>query len=287
MNDRMTDQQIKLRDGRTLGYAEYGPPEGRPVFYFHGFPSSRLDWRLFNDDETLAELNVRVIAPDRPGYGLSDHKRGRKISIWPEDVVELAGALGIDAFSVLGVSGGGPYAASCAFSIPDRLSKSGIVCGMGPADAPGVKDGASWTLPGMSSIKRRIMMTLTAMGLERDPDQFLSKSKETVSGPDRQLLEQPELAAFFIEGMREAFRQGTGGVNREAALYTHPWGFSLSDIAAEVHLWHGGRDLNVPLSVGRYVAEAVPGCRATILEEEGHFTLPRNHLKEILSVLVS
>ena len=152
MDDSRSSRQIKLPDGRNLAYAEYGPVEGNPVFYFHGFPSSRLDWRLFHDDDTLAELNVRVIAPDRPGYGLSDHKRGRTISGWPEDVVELAGALGIDAFSVLGVSGGGPYAASCAFSIPDRLSKSGIVCGMGPADSPGVKDGASWTLPDMSSI---------------------------------------------------------------------------------------------------------------------------------------
>jgi hypothetical protein len=30
--DRRTGQQIKLQDGRTLGYAEYGPPEGKPIF---------------------------------------------------------------------------------------------------------------------------------------------------------------------------------------------------------------------------------------------------------------
>ncbi len=63
MNQKLTGQQIKLGDGRLLGYAEYGSPEGQPIFYFHGFPSSRLDWQFFNDDKTLAELNVRVIAP--------------------------------------------------------------------------------------------------------------------------------------------------------------------------------------------------------------------------------
>ena len=71
-------QQISLQDGRALGYAEFGPPDGFPVFYFHGFPSSRLDWQLVSEDSLLQDLNVRIIAPDRPGYGLSDFLNGRK-----------------------------------------------------------------------------------------------------------------------------------------------------------------------------------------------------------------
>ena len=128
MDRTRQNQQIKLPAGRALGYAEYGAPEGIPVFYFHGFPSSRLDWQLVNDDAVLLDLNVRVIAPDRPGYGLSDYKSGRKMVDWPADVLELANALQIDRFAVLGISGGGPYAASCAAGIDDRLIKTGIVC---------------------------------------------------------------------------------------------------------------------------------------------------------------
>jgi pimeloyl-ACP methyl ester carboxylesterase len=285
MDDKRTSQQIKLQDGRLLGYAEYGSPEGKAIFYFHGFPSSRLDWQLFNND-TLVDLNTRVIAPDRPGYGLSDYKRGRKMMDWPEDVIELANVLQIDNFAVLGISGGGPYAASCSFGIGDRLVKVGIVSGMGPADAPGMKGGVSWTIPGMHSIIRRAMLMLTSMGLRRDPDQFISRSKETFSEPDRQLLDQPELGALFIYGMREAFRQGIRGANQEAVLYTRPWGYRLQDITAEVHLWHGEQDLKVPVSVGRYVADAIPNCRATFLEDEGHLSLPYNHMREILGSLV-
>lgn len=287
MDDKRTGQQIKLHDGRILGYAEYGAPEGKPVFYFHGFPSSRLDWLITDPDNSAAGFNVRVIAPDRPGYGLSDFKRGRKILDWPEDVIALADALHIDNFAVLGISGGGPYAASCAFGICDRLLRAGIVCGMGPAGAPGMKDGVSWAIPGKPSIIRSAILMLTSMGLGRDPDQFLSKSKETMSGLDGQLLDQPELATLFIDGMREAFRQGTRGANQEAGLYTRPWGFSLEDISAEVYLWHGKQDLNVPPSVGRYVADAIPKCQATFLEDEGHLTLAHNHLREILNTLVA
>jgi len=286
-DDKRTNQQIKLQDGRILGYAEYGPPQGTPVFYFHGFPSSRLDWLLTNDDNVLSELNVRVIAADRPGFDLSDFKRGRKMVDWCEDVIELANRLQIDGFTALGISGGGPYAAACAFGIRERLVKTGIVCGMGPSDAPGMKDGISWTFLGTLSILRRVILMITSMGLRRDPDQFLTRSRATMSEPDRQLLDQPELAASFIDGMREAFRNSINGANHEAALYVRPWGFRLQDISAEVHLWHGEQDLNVPVSVGRYVADAIPNCNATYHNMEGHLTLSHNHVREILGELVA
>jgi pimeloyl-ACP methyl ester carboxylesterase len=282
-----TDQQISLHDGRTLGFAEYGNQEGKPVFYFHGFPSSRLDWPFFGDDIALAELNVRIIAADRPGYGLSDFKRGRKMLDWPEDVAELADKLHIDQFAVLGISGGGPYAASCAYGFNDRLTKVGIVCGMGPSDSPGMKDGVSWTIPGSISIMRRITLMLMSMGLSRDPDQFMTRSKETFSEPDRKLLDQPKLANLFVIGMQEAFRNGIGAANQEAGILKDPWGFRFQDITSEVHLWHGEQDLNVPISVGRYVAEAIPGCNASFFEVDGHLTLPHNHIGEILSTLIA
>lgn len=286
MNVNRLNQQIELQDGRILGYAEFGPSDGNPVFYFHGFPSSRLDWQLVNEDNLLQDLNVHIIAPDRPGYGLSDFQNGRTILDWPDDVLELANALQIDRFAVLGISGGGPYAAACASKNRERLTKSGIVCGMGPSDAPGMKDGVSWRIPGAPSLIRRVTLLLTSTGIQRDPDQFISRSKETFAEPDQQLLDQPEMAAFFLAGMREALRQGTKGANHEAALYTRPWGFNLQDIQTGVHLWHGAQDLNVPISVGRYVAEAIPNCEARFFESEGHLTLPRNHIREILSALI-
>jgi len=287
MNKQGMNQQISLHDERMLGYAEYGTPTGTPIFYFHGFPSSRLDWQLFNDDKALAELNIRIIAADRPGYGLSDNKRGRKILDWSEDVTELADNLGIDRFTVLGISGGGPYAASCAFGIKDRITKAGMVCGMGPSDSPGMKGGVSWSIPGTPLIMRRLILMLTSVGLQRDPGQFMSRSKDTFSELDKQLLDQSELSAWFIDGMREAFRQGISGASQEAVLFTKPWGFRLEDITTEVHLWHGEQGLNVPVSVGRYMADSITNCNTTFLKEEGHLTLPHNHIKVIISNLIT
>ena len=255
-----TSKTIKLKDGRTLGYAEYGAPEGKPIFYFHGFPSSRLDWPLFDTDAIAARLNARIIAVDRPGYGLSDFKRGRKILDWPDDVIELAEALQVDRFAVLGISGGGPYATACAYKIPQRLTATAIVCGMGPAGAPGAKDGTAMLLSGKSALMRKLLLMLMAMGFRRNPDRFLSQMKDTVAEPDKLLLAQPEVVQTFIYSMREAFRSGTRGASWDAVLYKRPWGFRLQDISMQIHLWHGELDTQVPVSVGRYVADAIPNC---------------------------
>ena len=127
---------------------------------------------------------------------------------------------------------------------------------------------------------------LTSLGIRKDPDKFMSRSRETFPEPDKLLLEEPELAEFFIGALREAFRTGIGGAKQDAALYARPWGFRLHDIAADVYLWHGEQDLNVPISVGCYVADALPNCQATFFEEEAHLTLPYNHKQAILDVLV-
>src|SRR5438876_10213660 len=133
-----TEQQLRLTTGRLLAYDEHGAVDGTPIFYFHGSPSTRLEWHLFGSDTLARKLKVRVIVPDRPGLGRSEFQPGRRISDWPADVIALADRLAIARFAVLGYSGGGPYAAVCALKIPERLTHVGIVSGTGPFDEPGL-----------------------------------------------------------------------------------------------------------------------------------------------------
>jgi pimeloyl-ACP methyl ester carboxylesterase len=125
---------IHLFDGRTLAYAEYGDPRGKPVFFFHGIPGSRL---FRPPDEVTARLEVRLITTDRPGSGLSSYQPGRRILDWPGEVAQLADHLGIEKFYAAGHSGGGPYALACAYALPGRVIAAASLCGAGPVDAEG------------------------------------------------------------------------------------------------------------------------------------------------------
>jgi pimeloyl-ACP methyl ester carboxylesterase len=134
------DGTLLLGDGRKLGYAQYGRPDGEPLFYFHGHPGSRLEARFAH--RAAAEAGLRVVALDRPGYGLSDFQPGRVITGWPADVAEAADLLRIGKFSVAGASGGGPYASS--WRLPGRVIRAAVISGVGPYQVPGITTGMRW-----------------------------------------------------------------------------------------------------------------------------------------------
>ena len=282
-------QTITLRDGRTLSYARFGDPDGSPVFYFHGFPGSRLEPRIGH--EGALKAGVKLLAIDRPGFGRSTRKPGRCLLDWPDDVVELADALGIERFAVMGVSGGGPYAAACALKIPQRLRAAAIVCGVGPLDVPGITEGMMRTNRMLFGAARylgpvlRIMMASMSRALLRDPLKAMERMAGSLPEPDRILMQSPEVREHFGAGVREALRQGTKPAVEEAKIYGKPWGFRLEDISMPVELFQGELDVNVPVGMGRYQASAIPNCRAHFYPDEGHLSLAQNRMGDILAAL--
>ena len=74
------DRVLKLPDGRLLGYAEFGDPAGGMLFFFHGCRGSRFSGAFL--DAAAKERGVRVVALERPGFGLSDFQLGRSIAAW-------------------------------------------------------------------------------------------------------------------------------------------------------------------------------------------------------------
>lgn len=279
-----TDLQIRLKDGRKLGYAEYGDPAGKPVFFFHGFPGSRYQVMPLNS--VFERMHARVIAPERPGLGLSTFKAGRKITDWPEDILELADALKIKKFAVCGVSGGGPYALVCAWKIPQYIATTSIVAGIGPITEPGSTDGmkesnlkafrtareAPWKLHFTYFIARFI-----------DPVKMLRKNLAKMIEPDRLVMQKPEMLEMTSLDAKASFRQGTRGLVLEIMLYANDWGFKLQEIQKEVQLWQGEKDVNVPPGMGHYQARMIPNCIAHFLPEEAHLSLPFNRAEEIFT----
>jgi pimeloyl-ACP methyl ester carboxylesterase len=281
------NQTVKLADGRTLGFAEYGDPSGRPVFFFPGTPSGRL---FHHPDESIAvSVAARVLTIDRPGYGLSDFQPGRTLLDWPSDVRALADTLGIDRFAVAGISGEAPYVAACALRVPGRLTAATIISGLGPIDWQGAMEGMPRERRVGVRLGRRApwlvrpVLWLT-VNPHRSPQRFYERMVAQSSEVDRALLARPEIKAMLIANWTEANRSGVRGYAWETVIFSRPWGFRLEDIAMEIHLWHGEEDASMPIAVGQYLAKTIPKCHSTFLPGEGHFLL-FEHWAEILAAM--
>ncbi len=278
---------IKLKDGRVLGFAEYGDPKGKPLFYFHGWPASRLGAEKYH---VLAKkLHVRIIAPDRPGYGLSDFQKDRTFLDWPDDVVALADYLKIKKFSVMGVSGGGPYAAVCAYKIPQRITKTGIVVGLAPIYSRKALDGMMWMAKigwmhyGKFGVIRSISSMLQYLNARWGPSWGLYRYLFGAKA-DRKMYRDPAIRRAAKKIFQEAFRQGYKGPELDLKLYTTAWGFTLRDIVKKMYLWYGADDQNVSLNMGKYYAREIPKSRLIIYPGEGHL-ISITHAEKIFKTL--
>ena len=287
------NQHVRLPSGRLLAYHEYGGPDGAPIFYFHGSPSSSLEWDLFGGEALANRLYIRVIVPDRPGLGHSEFQPGRRIGDWPADVVALANQLTLDRFAVLGYSGGVPYAAACALKIPERLTRVGIVSGTAPFEEPGLSDGidpTSLRFMQLARTKPRLSrLTLRLMGLMARfaPRQIVKAAMAGLPAPDQEMLTRPEFQGRFIAMIREALRAGPRGAQWDTGLMVSPWDFRPQDIQLAVYLWHGEKDGNAPLAMGRFMADAIPKSQVRFYPDEGHLSLISKYIEEILYVLIA
>jgi pimeloyl-ACP methyl ester carboxylesterase len=261
-----------------LSYAVYGDPGGRPIFYFHGWPSSRLEGCLH--EATAIQKGVCLIAIDRPGFGLADFQSRRRILDWPQDVLAVATALGIARFAIIGVSGGGPHALACAALIPERLTSVALLGSMGPLDEPHAtagmmpQNGQLFLLARHAPWLLRLFLEWRARQMRRDFTRFIPRVTQDMAEADHAFFDaQPQMRSRMREAFVEAFRSGARGASWEARLVTRPWGFQPRDVTMEVLLWQGEDDRNVPSSMGRALAAALPHCQATYYPGEGHLSL--------------
>lgn len=315
-SSRPQDHVFQLKDGRTMGYSIYGPsnPKHR-VLYCHGYPSCRKEWHVFDtiidgtssNERLLNELSIQVILPDRPGYGLSSFNPNCLLIVdWVEDVKELMfDHLNIlekeessdKTIFVLGGSGGAPYAMAVARELGTQyIHRLVLVCGMGPSEAPGMKDGMSWILPCLPRFIRRLLLHFVVWNGRRATSSDMAKqSAQPMSKWDQEYLLDPAAQPQRAEAMHQmflgAFAQGIDGADLECERYKKcDWGFEIDDINVDTHIWHGKDDLNVHSSVAEWLGDRILTCRQDnvhIFDNEGHMTILTNHAKEIWSSMVA
>lgn len=272
---------LVTNDSRLFGIHEYGDSEGFPVFYCHGFPGSRMDGMSLNFDSHAKLAGCRIIAVDRPGSGISEYDESRTLLTCADDIVRIADKFNLNRFSVVGFSGGGPYALSIAFKFPDRVESVAFIAGMGPMALKECRNDAAMLVPRSILPLRKLTARILYTATRRTPALISTGMKIFLPKPDVSFLSPTELQLFFIE----SFRKSARGFLKDAEIYRRPWGFNLSDVKAKVNLWHGSKDRNVSRSSAIRIANELPNCKINFMEGEGHFSLIGKHFTAILREL--
>ena len=228
------------------------------VVYFHGAPTSRLDLVWAHDQ--IASQGVRVVSPDRPGYGGSSPQTGRTLTDHPAEVAAFADHLGVDHFAVIGVSGGGPHAMACAALSPSRVRGTAIVAGVTNFAWPGAPNG-------FDPAEAEIMA-------QPDEETAVSWCEDRYGIDGRRFLEGDlpavEAAALGDDptainaSVTEALRQGIAGYARDVWIMGRHWPFDPTNIAPPLAVFHGDADAIVPLSHGKHTASLVPRAHLTV-----------------------
>jgi pimeloyl-ACP methyl ester carboxylesterase len=281
-----TDQTVTMKDGRTLGFAEYGDPNGKPVFHFNGSGGSRLEHPV--DKSILIELGIRYISTDRPGHGISTPQPKRELLDWPDDISSLADHLRIERFYVLGWSAGGPHALACAHNLPDRVISGALVSGLAPPDRPKPFQGYSGGLKLLMLIGRNfpnlvyVFRRMAAKSINKASGDIGDKFLKSLPKVDQKPFENIKVKEMFIADIIEGYKQGGDGPARDDIIINFPWKFDIKNIQTRFDIWQGDKDKNVPLNQGQYQANLLPNSSFHIVRDKGHMLL----LDEWKNVLV-
>ncbi|WP_165949366.1 alpha/beta fold hydrolase [Kribbella turkmenica] len=300
---------MRLPDGRLTQYWHGGAAGGRPVFFLHGCPDTRH--AAYAGDAAARRAGVRLVAVNRPGYGLSDACPSTHLTV-ADDVAAVADLLQIERYAVLGMSIGGPYALACAATRPERVTAVGIVAG--PAIVPeldppyhrddlGSEQQAFFArLAGLTPVEAVALMrpdfeSYVDQLNPADPDdtalaqRFLAEldpadaELTTKSGPtiDGRVLGSDSAIAAAV---REALANPDGYL-RDAAISFRSWDFRPERIACPVYLWYGALDVNASVRNGRWLADRVPHATLVIRERTTHLAVLHEHWGDILTTLTS
>jgi pimeloyl-ACP methyl ester carboxylesterase len=272
---------VATSDGRVITFLEGGDTAGYPVIGLHGTPGCRFNRLL--DDSVYEQAGVRYVTTDRAGYGQSTRNRGRSVADEASDVRAVADALGLDSFSVVGGSGGGPHALACAALLEGRvervacqssiapigrsgLSRAEWLAGMDPESA----DELAWAEAGEQTLTHAMerAQRLMEQRIGSDPAALIGPE---VNGGDVDFLLRPEVIEAFRRIVPEQARHGVGGSVDDLLAFIRDWGFDLASIRVPVLLTFGDHDSLCPVAHGRFLAQAIPSAVAIETPGGGHF----------------
>lgn len=276
-----------LRDGRRFQYAEYGDTQGKPVIHLHGILGCRYE-RL-PDDMLTKYLGVRLIIPDRPGYGLSEYAPNHDYLDFADDLLELADHLDIQQFSIMGLSVGAIYGAAFAHKTPERLHCLAMISSTPPFRSFSDIAGIPPSLKLLTAFSKhlptaaRIIAEIAIKNACNNPGKFLANIPLSTS--DRAIFSRSLLNKHIETCLLAGSKDCHSGFVHDILLSAQPRSFPVENIQTKINFWHGTEDLHSPFSRIEPIIDATPNSRLFHIKGGGHFLI-YDHWQEIIETLI-
>jgi pimeloyl-ACP methyl ester carboxylesterase len=283
------DEQLITIDGRAIGWACYGDPSGAPVVAVHGSPDSHVIWKLF--DPAARRAHLRLIAIDRPGFGLSDARANRVVLDWPDDVAAVLDAVEVRDAPLLAISGGGAYACATAWRLRERVNGLALFSILGPLDEPHAMEGLNPRVRLTYALARRAPWLLQpivgslARSARAHPHRAFERVARTRPVEDREVITRPDVRAVLLENLPHQFRDERA-VMREFRLAVEPWNIPLHELRLPTHIWQGGRDDVHTERMAQSLGQLIPHAVVEVEPTYATFTY-LDHLDPILTTVAS
>jgi pimeloyl-ACP methyl ester carboxylesterase len=267
---------VRVRGGRKLGIAEFGPPGGQAVIWFHGTPGAR---RQIPEEarRVAAERGLRIVGIDRPGVGLSTTHLYEDIYDSVPDFEIVADQLGLERFATIGLSGGAPYAMAVAAGLPDRVPAVGVLGGVVPSVGPDAPPGG-WValarrfrsvLPYMRHSSGMFLTAFVRIARPLAPQALQLYARFTPPG-DREVLLRPDVSEMFLDDLTDNGGRSMRAFVADGILFTRHWGFEPHEIDAPIWWWHGDADNIVPLEHAEWLVPRLRNATLFVRPEESH-----------------
>jgi pimeloyl-ACP methyl ester carboxylesterase len=266
--------ELSLPDGRRLSWIEFGDPADPTVVVLDG-PGSRGLARAAAP--AALELGLRLVAPDRPGFGRTT-QAGRPIAAWPEDHAALLDHLDVDRAGLFAQSGGTPYALAVATALPGRTIGLALAGAVAPLEDPRSAAELGSDLRVATRLARRAPWLLRfvlgrlARTARKDPEAFATKAAKGLPPADLAVLADPALRDLDITATQEILGAHEA-VAAEIGLLARPWGLDLASFRVPVAYWSGDRDTRHPTAQSRRLARLLGGGDVHVVRDAATFGL--------------
>ncbi len=261
----------------------------RKILFYHGFPGSSAQIEIFKSE--VKNLDLEVLCIDRPGYNDTSIKTNDSLSDFVKITNVLVQILGWTKFEIVTVSGGTPFGVSYATKNVEKIKNIRVVCGLGNFNVPEIK--AIFSKPSLLALRllpyisgrliRKALSVCPAEGKPKKNRNLILAFFLPASRPDLELFQNPNVALSLNRALMEALKQNSLGPQQDARAFLKDWSFGANGLNLPVHFWHGNKDHVIPDKIAFVMALQFLNSGVTLVENEGHISLPINHIGSILN----